>query len=413
MTHKTTALLLLLLFGFLSAPCFAQSKLATIYNKGIELKAYKDSTRKEAIFKLKPSFRFQTRFETLRVIASEEKWDANFLIRRARLKFTGFVLHPNLMYKVELALSPSDLKSSSDFKEAGGAAKVLLDALVQWRFQKNLTLWIGQGKLPGNRQRLVSSQASQLVDRSDVNSIFNIDRDIGIQLHGAYTAGKVIIKPVVAFAKGEGRNILTKNIGGFSYTAKLELLPFGEFTNKGNYFEADLARESKPKLAIAVAANYNEGASREKQTGSFLTDTAGQYLNNDLLTVFADALFKYNGFSFLAEYAYKQVLLKPHQALSTTDSTLISTSGKTYLTGQGINIQAGYLFSRNWELAARYSIVIPNWNKSFATASEYTLGISKYVVGHKLKVQTDVSLMQHINPAQYAMRYRLQMELSF
>lgn len=410
---KLTRYLIIALLLSFGSESFSQSKLETVYRKGIEFTAYSDSTKEKAVFKLKPGFRFQTRFETMGDVAGKDKWDSNFLIRRARLKFDGFVLTPNLVYKIELGFSGSDMRTTSDFKEAGGAAKIIYDAVVKWRFQKNLTLWAGQTKLPGNRQRLVSSQASQLVDRSEVNSIFNLDRDIGAQLHGKFSAGQVVIKPIFAFTKGDGRNIVSKNMGGFSYTGKLELLPLGEFTNKGDYSEADLEREPKPKLALAASANYNQGASRQKQTGSFLVDTAGEYMSNNLLTVFADAMFKYKGFSFLAEYAFKKILLKPGQTLSVTDSTLVSELGHSHHTGQGVSVQAGYLFKHNWELAARYTTVIPDWERSFNASSEYTVGVSKYVVGHKLKVQTDVTLIDAINATDYSIRYRLQMEFAF
>jgi hypothetical protein len=390
-----------------------------LYKKGIQIKAYKDSAKTQQIFLLKPEFRFQTRFETSGNPEGGEKWDANFMIRRARLKFSGFLYNPNVMYKVELSLSSNDMKSSKDFKEAGGSTKVILDAVLKWRFyqskskKQSLTLWAGQTKLPGNRQRLVSSQALQLVDRSQVNSIFNIDRDIGVHLHGQFKVGSVVIRPIVAFTKGEGRNIITSNIGGFSYTGKLELLPLGLFTGKGDYFEADLKRESKPKLSLAASANYNHGASRDKQTGTFLLDTAGDYMSNNLLTIMGDMMFKYKGFSFLTEAAYKQIILKPEQSLSMTDSTIISAAGKTYQTGWGISAQAGYLFKHNVELAARYTRVVPDWSKSFTGLDEYTIGLSKYFIGHKLKVQTDVTLIDRFETDNYTMGYRLQVEVAF
>jgi hypothetical protein len=398
---------------------FSQSKLVGLYKKGIQIKAYKDSAKTQQIFLLKPEFRFQTRFETSGNPEGGEKWDANFMIRRARLKFSGFLYNPNVMYKVELSLSSNDMKSSKDFKEAGGSTKVILDAVLKWRFyqskskKQSLTLWAGQTKLPGNRQRLVSSQALQLVDRSQVNSIFNIDRDIGVHLHGQFKVGSVVIRPIVAFTKGEGRNIITSNIGGFSYTGKLELLPLGLFTGKGDYFEADLKRESKPKLSLAASANYNHGASRDKQTGTFLLDTAGDYMSNNLLTIMGDMMFKYKGFSFLTEAAYKQIILKPEQSLSMTDSTIISAAGKTYQTGWGISAQAGYLFKHNVELAARYTRVVPDWSKSFTGLDEYTIGLSKYFIGHKLKVQTDVTLIDRFETDNYTMGYRLQVEVAF
>lgn len=406
-------LLVVLILTTAISNIWAQPKIVSIYKKGISIMS-KDST-----FYLKPGFRFQTRFETSGNLAGNEDWESNFLIRRARLKFDGWAFSPKLVYKIELGLSPSDLKATKEYKEAGGAAKVILDAVLKWTFleskNKNskLTLWFGQTKLPGNRQRLVSSQKLQLVDRSPVNSIFNIDRDIGVQLHSKFKAGNFVFKPIFAFAKGEGRNILSNNIGGFSYTGKLELLPLGEFTKKGDYFEADLKREPKPKLALAASANYNQGSAREKQTGVFLLDTAGEYLTNNVLTVFADMMFKYKGFSLLAEYAYKQTLLGSGQSLSVTDSTLVSVDGKSVQTGQGINVQAGYLFKHNWEIAARYATVIPDWSKSFTGSNEYTLGISKYVVGHKLKVQTDITLIDKFGVAAHDLRYRFQVEFAF
>jgi hypothetical protein len=398
---------------------FGQSKIESIYRNGIQINAFKDSSKTQQIFLLKPEFRFQTQFSTSGNPEGGEKWDSNFLIRRARLKFSGFVLNPNVQYKVELSLSSNDLRSSSDFKEAGGSTKVVLDAVLKWRFYKSrtgkqsFTLWAGQTKLPGNRQRLVSSQAMQLVDRSQVNSIFNIDRDIGVHLHGQFQAGNVVIRPIFAFSKGEGRNIISNNLGGFSYTGKLELLPLGEFTSKGDYFEADLKREAKPKLSLAAFANYNEGAARQTQTGAFLIDTAGEYMSNDLLTVMADVLFKYKGFSFTAEYGFKKILLKTGQSLSATDSTIVSVDGKTYRTGYGFMAQAGYLFKHNIELAARYTKVVPDWSKSFTGSDEYTIGLSKYIIDHKLKVQTDVTLVDQFNNPDYSLRYRLQVEVAF
>jgi len=59
-----------------------------------------------------------------------------------------------------------------------------------------------------------------------VNSRFNIDRDLGIQLrHHDYLSDKFLIRERIAISQGEGRNITTGNLGGYQYTARLELLP--------------------------------------------------------------------------------------------------------------------------------------------------------------------------------------------
>ena len=106
-------------------------------------------------------------------------------------------------------------------------------------------------------------------------------------------------------------------------------------------------------------------------------------------------------------------MLKSGQSLSVTDSTLVSESGKSYSTGYGISAQAGYLFKHNIELAARYTMMVPDWSKSFTGSNEYTIGLSKYIVGHKLKVQTDVALIDNADAANHSLRYRLQLEFAF
>ncbi|MCR9287320.1 MAG: OprO/OprP family phosphate-selective porin [Bacteroidetes bacterium] len=362
---------------------------------------------------IKATFRFQSLFDAKRNLEDGADWNSNFLVRRARFKFNGWAINPNFGYKVELALSNRDLSTSSDFDQTSGAPKIILDAVVKWKFHKNFTLWAGQTKLPGNRQRVVSSQAMQLVDRSVVNSIFNIDRDIGVHLRGKFKSGKVVVKPIVALSMGEGRNVTSQNIGGLNYTGRLEVLPFGEFASKGDYFEADLKREATPKLAIGASYNLNRGASRQKHSGKFLIDTEGDYLENDLQTTFVDAMFKYRGLSILAEYADKRCVLDNGVSHEEVKNEMIDANGRTYYTGKGFSIQSGYLFKNNWEIASRFTTVTPDWDMSFTGLNEYTLGISKYVVGHNLKVQSDITLTDKEGTDVNSLRYRFQFEFAF
>ena len=156
---------------------------------------------------LKMGFRFQSLFNSERLQEDGADWKSNFLIRRARLKFDGWAFNPNFVYKVELAISNRDLSSSSDFEVTSGAPKIILDAVAKWKFHKHFTLWVGQTKLPGNRERVVSSQKLQFVDRSIVNSTFTLDREMGVQLRGKFKSGNMVIKPMASLSFGEGRNI--------------------------------------------------------------------------------------------------------------------------------------------------------------------------------------------------------------
>ena len=113
------------------------------------------------------------------------------LIRRARLKFDGFALTPKLRYKLELGLSNRDISGADEFNN--NTPRYVMDAVIMWNFFENFELWVGQTKLPGNIERVISSGDLSLVDRSILNSRFNIDRDIGFQLRHLTRIGKTMV----------------------------------------------------------------------------------------------------------------------------------------------------------------------------------------------------------------------------
>ncbi len=91
-----------------------------------------------------------------------------------------------------------------------------------------------------------------------------------------------------------------------------------------------------------------------------------------------------------------------------------------YYTGEGINVQFGYLFENNVEPAFRYTSITP---EEAGLASDrdaqrmYTFGLSKYVVGHALKVQTDLSFIdenaEFSFDQEFDMLFRFQVEMAF
>ena len=110
--------------------------------------------------------------------------------------------------------------------ESGNTASIIYDAVVKWSFLPKWQVWFGQTKLPGNRERVISSQNMQFVDRSLVNARFNLDRDIGIQLHGSQQMGRFVVREIFAVSTGEGRDIIVQNPkNGHEFTGRIELLP--------------------------------------------------------------------------------------------------------------------------------------------------------------------------------------------
>lgn len=87
-------------------------------------------------------------------------------------------------------------------------------------------------------------------------------------------------------------------------------------------------------------------------------------------------------------------------------------SDGTYYTGTGLNIQAGYLLKNNFELALRFTEVLPAVETLRAGIHQYTFGVSKYIVGHSLKIQSDLTRIE-IEGGDGSMMYRAQVEVSF
>jgi hypothetical protein len=129
-------------------------------------------------------------------------------------------------------------------------------------------------------------------------------------------------------------------------------------------------------------------------------DIAGT--TRDLQSIQADAHFKYRGLSFFGEYANRVA----------TDGSPVNDLGEVYHTGSALNLQTGYLFKNNWEFAGRYTQVNFEDATGLDDFTQYTLGFSKYVVGHNLKIQGDFGITQEANNDDIIF-IRLQTEFNF
>jgi hypothetical protein len=360
----------------------AQTITDTKFGKGLINFVAKDSS-----FSVKFAPRIQARFNSQWDYKGDSYGDAaqNFSLRRARLKFSGFAYNPKFKYKVELGLSNRDVSGASDFNR--NTPRIILDAVVMWNFFQNFELWAGQTKLPGNVERVVSSANLQLINRSLLNSNFNIDRDVGIQLrHHATLFGDFMIREKIAISQGEGRNITEGNEGGLQYTGRLEFLPFGKFASKGDYSQGDLKREKAPKLMVGLTYDYNKDAVKTRSNmGSYMFLNDGSLYQTDITTFFADAMFKYKGLAFMGEYAMREA---DAAVAINADGT---ETGDIVRVGNAMNMQLSYLLKNNVEITGRYTTLEFDDITSRAPQDQYTLGFSKYVVGHKLKIQADVS----------------------
>lgn len=297
-------------------------------------------------------------------------------VSRLRLRFDGYILSDKLTYYLQLSFSRGD----QDWDNTH-IPNVVRDAMVYYRFNPKFYIGFGQGKLPGNRERIISSGQQQFYDRSIVNANYTLDRDFG--LFGYYTnkAGGINFNLKGAISTGDGRNQL-KTDNGLMYTGRIEILPLGKFKKDGDFSEGDLEFESTPKVSMAAGYSINQNAVRTRGTiGTELFE------NRDLSTFFADMVLKYKGWALSSEYIKRS---SPQTAFTYNPED--STQMAWIMKGHGLNTQLSYCMPNYWEVAMRYAFSEPDVeiNQVSMRDSYYILGVNKYIRKHLTKVQASV-----------------------
>lgn len=339
---------------------------ATLLNfKGIQY------TSNDSLFYTNFRFRMQNRVKFTNVLDGIDNNSIEARIRRLRLRMDGYIYTPRISYSFQLAFTRGD----QDFDDTG-IANIVRDAVIFYNFSDDFYISFGQNKLPGNRQRVNSSGSLQFAERSLVNSTFNVDRDFGVSANLSKRVANIPFSLKAAISSGEGRAVNSTD-DGFAYTGRAEILPLGEFTNDGDYSEGDLEREEAPKLSLGGGYSYNDRTTRVGgQTGKFVENPF------TLKTTFLDAIFKYSGFAYQAEYMRRDVD-NPFNILADDQTETYSYKG------QGLNQQASYLLNKGYEIAGRYTHIRPHKDiQPFENQLEVIeLGLTKYFKAHRLKVQ--------------------------
>ena len=334
-------------------------------------------TSADSIYQVNIRFRMQNRVTYFDNQDEEDAIDAQ--IRRLRLRFDGFIGDPKFEYSIQLSFASGDVGKA----EEGKNTNIIRDAMIFYKPTKNWSFGFGQTKLPGNRQRINSSGALQLTDRSINNADFNIDRDFGFQVqHSKKRKDKFSYHVRGAVSSGEGRNWTEFNDTGLAYTGKVELFPLGSFTNDGTNFEGDLFKESKPKLMVSAAYSFNHHAHRTQgQLGDELFNPT------NIQSLFLDAMFKYRGWALMYAYMNRNA----DRILSYNPEDI--TDFRYVYAGRGHDFQASYTFPKNYELIGRYSNQrVKNSIFQFTpNTDQYSLGLTKYIWEHAFKLQAEVT----------------------
>ncbi|MDB9720888.1 porin [Winogradskyella sp.] len=331
-----------------------------------------------------------------------------FRMRRIRLRLEGNLKDERFKYRFAFDLSGTSEAGDSNTND------YLLDAYVSYNITSRIKATFGQrSTFTDNRELFMASNTLQLVERSRVTSAFAAIREFGLFLQGSFKTGKgSYVKPYFVLTNGDGLNAIGRDRGGLKIGGRLDYLPFGLFTNFGQFRQADVVRERAPKLVIGANFSHNNGMSsrRGRDSGSiiYLDENDEESLPN-YTKYGVDFLFKYQGFSALGEYV-KTTATVPDDITQRvrndgTTSMNFDVNGiqdvENYVRGRimlgdAYNIQAGYLSKSGISLDARYTRLNTDENSFLNNATfynrpnYYTIGISKYLSrSYGAKIQAD------------------------
>ena len=339
----------------------------------------------------------------------EKSSRSRYRIRRLRLRVDGKSKNQKFGYRFQ-----ADLSGTSETGEDTG--DYLLDAYVSYAVTNRISILFGQrATYTDNRELFMNSNSLQLVERSRLTSAFASIREFGLFISGRLRAGKgSYLRPYFVLTNGDGINVFDKDRGGLKIGGRLDYLPFGLFTNLGQFRQIDVMREQAPKLVLGVHFSHNSGMSsrRGRASGAIIyLDENDQESLPDYTKYGIDFLFKYKGFSALGEYI-KSTAVVPDDITqrvrndgSISESFLVDglqnvdgyVKGRMML-GQAYNIQMGYLFKSGYSVDTRYTHLKADENSFLNNATfynrpnYYTIGVGKLLAkNYGAKIQASIT----------------------
>jgi hypothetical protein len=310
----------------------------------------------------------------------------NLELAKTRLVLAGNLWGKDTRYAFEFGLAGRELDrspvrvdglaSDQDVLKNGP----VLNAYVDFRQLRDLSVRVGQYKVPFSRQQVAAERELEAIERAITDTTFAFGRDIGVDLWSDDLGGLGLLRYHAGVYGGEGRNAWERTIGagdhGFLYNVRLEVLPLGLFNE---YTEVDFARAG-PRLSIGAAyallqSDATSPLARQYIAEPFDAGTAPAVVDFNAHNATADAMFMAAGFSAQAAFHLRKVDGVPGG-----------------LDGIGFLIAANYLLP-TVALApgASLSLVRGDDGSPLPDANELVVFAQYFFAEHLLKLQADYS----------------------
>ena len=338
-----------------------------------------------------------------------------YRLRRLRLRLDGTSSNQRFGYRFQV-----DLSGTSEVGDNTG--DYLLDAYISYAVTNRITVLFGQrATYTDNRELFMNSNSLQLVERSRLTSAFSSIREFGLFVTGRFRMNNgSYLRPYFVLTNGDGRNAFDKDRGGLKVGGRIDFLPFGLFTNLGQFRQIDVMREQTPKFVIGAHFSHNTGMSSRRGRGS--GDIIYLNANNeeslpDYVKYGVDFMLKYRGFSAIGEYIKSESTVpnditqrvRSSNGSVTSDFTpgidgdgdindmLNYVRGRIML-GEAYNFQMGYLFKSGFSIDTRYTHLIADEHSFLNNATfynrpnYYTLGVGKLMSrNYGFKIQASIT----------------------
>jgi phosphate-selective porin OprO/OprP len=315
----------------------------------------------------------------------------DFRLFRSRFRLNGQLFSPRLRYQFQ-----------ADFIE-----ERVRDLSVTWEVRPWLRVRGGRWKAEMNRERLNSSSAQQLVDRSILDRWFTLGRQQGVQLSG--TVGRKRPWGGTWYASAL-RGVDAK--GGAPLPVWLGRYEWAYAGRTIDLEQGDLRRSPEVRVVIGGTAVRTEsayafyGGSGVGVSLPLLPPGPGDRFRTRQYAL--DGVARWRGLSLQGEL-HRKVVRR-------------TASGDTRVLVGGYG-QAGVMAATLWErlpssleVATRIALVDPDAALDANHQEERLVGANWFFRGHRMKISADVGQLRFATPTgvrETAVRTRVQWEMTF
>ena len=313
-----------------------------------------------------------------------------FKSQNSNLYFTGAAIDEKLSFTIQMDYSSSD---------------PLVEAFIGYHINEKTTLYFGQMQVSHNNLEMVHNENDlRFTSRGLISQTYTESgEEFGLFLETSF-GNSFLVEPTLAITSGDGKNSFGEDSrdsdkGGVKFGSRINILPFGDFSEGNRVSTVDLIHEEKPKAQIGVAYSKNIGASNLVGDGHgdfVLYDSSGEENYPDYSQLFFDLNLKYKGFSLLFEYAdsYASGLDDIYTDPNGFNILVPKQISEYLVLGDSQGIHFGYFTKSGYSIDFIYEQSNPEFNSNIDSilreSNNVGFGLSKYLSDNNIKLQASV-----------------------